>query len=92
MDITELRNEIDEIDEELVRLFCQRMSVSSKVAEYKKATGSPIHHPGREQEILNKVGRIAGPEMEYYVKALYCSIFELSRGYQRHCLGCTEVV
>ena len=82
MDLSELRKEIDQIDDELVRLFCQRMDVSSKVADYKKATGSPIYHPGREREILQKVAQKAGPEMENYTRVLYSMLFELSRSYQ----------
>ena len=82
MDLSELRKEIDQIDDELVRLFCQRMDVASKVADYKKATGSPIYHPGREREILQKVAQKAGPEMENYARVLYSMLFELSRSYQ----------
>lgn len=82
MDLSELRKEIDQIDDELVRLFCQRMDISSKVADYKKATGSPIYHPGREREILQKVAQKAGPEMENYTRILYFMLFELSRSYQ----------
>ena len=82
MDLSELRKEIDQIDDELVRLFCQRMDISSKVADYKKATGSPIYHPGREREILQKVAQKAGPEMENYTRVLYSMLFELSRSYQ----------
>ena len=82
MDLSELRKEIDQIDDELVRLFCQRMDVSSKVADYKKATGSPIYHPGREREILQKVAQKAGPEMENYTRVLSSMLFELSRSYQ----------
>ena len=82
MDLSELRKEIDQIDDELVRLFCQRMDVASKVADYKKATGSPIYHPGREREILQKVAQKAGPEMENYTRVLYSMLFELSRSYQ----------
>lgn len=82
MDLSELRKEIDQIDDELVRLFCQRMDISSKVADYKKATDSPIYHPGREREILQKVAQKAGPEMENYTRILYSMLFELSRSYQ----------
>ena len=82
MDLSELRKEIDQIDDELVRLFCQRMDISSKVADYKKATGSPIYHPGRERDILQKVAQKAGPEMENYTRILYSMLFELSRSYQ----------
>ena len=55
MDLLELRKEIDQIDDELVRLFCQRMEISAKVADYKKEQHLPIYHPGREREILQKV-------------------------------------
>ena len=92
MDLSELRKEIDAIDDELVRLFCQRMDVASKVADYKKATGSPIYHPGREQEVLQKVAQKAGPEMENYARVLYSTLFELSRSYQKKRNGvCAEL-
>jgi len=82
MDLLELRNEIDQIDNELVRLFCQRMEVSAKVADYKKQQNLPIYHPGREREILQTVAKLAGPEMGNYTRVLYSMLFELSRSYQ----------
>ena len=36
MDLSNLRNEIDKIDDELVKLFCQRMELSAQIADYKK--------------------------------------------------------
>ena len=36
MEIKELREQIDIIDDELVRLFAKRMDISKQVAEYKK--------------------------------------------------------
>ena len=83
MDLTQLRAEIDQIDSELVRLFCQRMDVAAKVADYKKEHNLPIAHPGREREVLQKVADLAGEEMSDYTRVLYSMIFELSRGYQR---------
>ena len=41
-DLLQLRHEIDEIDQEMVRLFEQRMDVSRRVAEYKIANGKKI--------------------------------------------------
>lgn len=82
MDLNELRLEIDKIDDELVRLFCQRMDVSARIADYKKENGLPIFVPAREAEKLLDVARKAGPEMEVYTKVLYSMLFELSRGYQ----------
>ena len=82
MDIKELRNEIDAIDDQLVKLFCQRMDIAAKVADYKKAHDLPILVPAREREILADVAEKAGPEMGNYARILYSMLFELSRGYQ----------
>ena len=82
MDLSEIRQQIDEIDENLVRLFCQRMNLSAQVADYKKANNLPIFVPARERAILQKVAELAGPEMENYTRVLYSMLFELSRSYQ----------
>ena len=82
MDITELRAEIDQIDDELVKLFCARMEVSAKVADYKRERNLPIFVPAREREILQEVAAKAGPEFAGYTRSLYSTIFELSRSYQ----------
>ena len=82
MDLSELRQEIDAIDDQLVKLFCQRMAVSAKVADYKRENNLPIFHPGRERAILQKVADKAGPEMSNYTRVLYSMLFELSRSYQ----------
>ena len=82
MDLNQLREQIDSIDDQLVKLFCSRMEVAAQVADYKKANNLPIHHPGREREILQEMSKKAGPEMESYTRGLYTMLFELSRSYQ----------
>ena len=83
MDINELRNKIDAIDEELVRLFVERMGISAQVADYKRERNLPIFVPAREREILQKVAEQAGPEFGNYTRVLYSMLFELSRSYQQ---------
>ena len=82
MDLTEIRKDIDKIDDELVRLFCARMNLSAQVADYKKANNMPILVPARERAILQNVAEKAGPEMANYTRVLYSMLFELSRSYQ----------
>ena len=82
MDLSEIRQQIDEIDQELVGLFCRRMGLSAQVADYKKANNLPIFAPARERAIRQKVAELAGPEMENYTRVLYSMLFELSRSYQ----------
>ena len=82
MDLNELREEIDTIDSELVRLFTARMDIAAKVADYKKANNMPIFVPARERAVLQSVAEQAGPEMANYARVLYSLLFELSRSYQ----------
>ncbi len=82
MDIQELRTQIDEIDQQLVQLFTQRMAVSADIAACKKELDMPIFVPAREREKLLDVAEKAGPEMANYTRVLYSMLFELSRSYQ----------
>ena len=85
MELNKYREQIDTIDDELVRLFVARMSLSEKVAEYKKEHNLPIYVPAREREILQDVAKKAGSDMANYTKVLYSMLFELSRSYQSKC-------
>ncbi len=82
MDLTDLRQEIDAIDDQLVQLFAQRMDVAARIADYKKENGIPILVPAREREKLADVAQKAGEEMANYTRVLYSMLFELSRSYQ----------
>lgn len=82
MELENLRNEIDQIDNELVQLFIKRMQIAEQVADIKKANHLPIYVPAREREILQKVADMAGPDMANYTRVLYSMMFELSRSYQ----------
>ena len=82
MDIKDLREEIDKIDDALVKLFAARMDVAAKIADFKKENNLPILIPAREREKLVDVAEKAGTEMANYTRVLYSMIFELSRSYQ----------
>ncbi|HIQ67518.1 MAG TPA: chorismate mutase, partial [Candidatus Faecousia excrementigallinarum] len=82
MDITQLREKIDNIDDQLVELFTQRMEITRDIAAYKKENNLPIYVPARERQKLQEVAKLAGPDMDDYTRVLYSMIFELSRSYQ----------
>ncbi len=82
MELSELRAKIDKIDDELVRLFGERMEIAAQIADYKKENNLPILMPAREREKLQDVAKKAGPDMANYTRVLYSMLFELSRSYQ----------
>ena len=86
MELSELRNKIDSIDNELVKLFCERMDISAQVAENKRQTGKPVFDPARERAIIRNLTENLDDEMSGYVSVLYNSIFEISRARQNKLL------
>ena len=87
MELTGLRNEINQIDKELVDLFLRRMNVSARVAEYKREHNMAVWDPARERELLEKISRLSGEEYEEYARTLYGTILSLSRSHQYQRLG-----
>lgn len=47
-----LRDEIDNIDSQLVELFAKRRAVTTKVGELKSQVGMPIYAPQREEQLI----------------------------------------
>ena len=82
MDIKAFRDQIDNVDKQLVDLFVQRMNLSAQIADYKKEHNMPIYVPVREREKLQDVAEKAGPELESFARELYITLFRLSREYQ----------
>ena len=82
MELQELRGQIDQIDDQLIKLFAERMAVSAAIGDYKKAHNLPIFAPSREREKLADIAQKAGAEMSDYTRVLYSMLFELSRSYQ----------
>ena len=54
-DIGELRLAIDEIDEKILGLINQRLSLAKQIGDFKKQSGLQIKDSGREKEILNRL-------------------------------------
>ena len=91
MELKDYREQIDRIDEEIVRLFQARMDVAAQIAKYKKENRLPILHSQREQEKLTAVCGQAREDMRPYLRTLYTLLFELSRAHQeKRSDGCLE--
>ena len=82
MDLTELRMQIDGIDDELVRLFQRRMDVAAEIAKVKLQKCLPVYDPLREQQKLCELSEKADDRCKEYITRLYSLIFELSRAEQ----------
>ena len=81
------RNQINDIDNEIVKLYIERMEVVKQIGNYKKENNLPIKDSFREKELLEKITEMAGEDYENDIRSLYSLIFELSRSIQRKILS-----
>ena len=79
MDLMEYRKQIDNIDERFVKLFCERMDIAAKIADYKKENNLPILDTRREREKLEEIADMCSDKTENYARTLYSLLFALSR-------------
>ena len=82
-----IRSEINEIDDELVKLFVRRMGASERMAEVKRGLSAPVQDPARERSILAKVADAVGPDLENEARLMFTTLMSISRGRQRAELG-----
>lgn len=88
MDLLELRNQIDEIDQQIVRLYEQRMEICGQVAAYKIETGKKVFDKQREMEKLARVKSLTHNEFNSHgVEELFEQIMSMSRKLQYQLLA-----
>lgn len=87
-DLLELREQIDGIDREMVRLFEERMDICRQVAEYKIANGRKVLDRAREMEKLETLGGLAHSDFNRHgVQELFQQIMSMSRKLQYQLLA-----
>ena len=83
MDLLTLRGQLDEIDAQIVKLYEERMEISSRVADYKIETGKKVFDKTREEEKLQKVRELTHNEFNAHgVQELFEQIMSASRKLQ----------
>jgi chorismate mutase len=84
LSIEDWRNEIDRLDEELVRLLNQRSQCAIELGRIKRELGLEIYSPDREREVIAHVTGInPGPLDAPAVRRLFERIIDESRRIER---------
>lgn len=83
MDLTQLRQQIDSIDEQIVKLYEERMDICSQVAQFKIETGKKVFDKAREEEKLAKVRALTHNDFNSHgITELFEQIMSMSRKLQ----------
>ena len=83
MDLDIIRQEIDQIDDQIVKLLEERMHLVEGVVAYKKASGKAILDTKREKAIFEKVrSHVSNKKYEETIVETFSDILKRSRDYQ----------
>lgn len=81
--LEELRIQLDEIDEQMVRLYEVRMKVCEEVGQYKVQTGKKVLDKQREKsKLANVASKVEGEFQKKGVQELYQQLMSMSRKLQ----------
>ena len=80
MELTDLRNRIDGLDDQLLSILNERMELVKKVGELKRSSQSIIYRPEREKQILDRLAKHNnGLLTRQAIDAIFFEIFAVSR-------------
>ncbi len=76
--ISQLRKEIDSIDESICELLIRRMELALELGDLKEELSLPVRDPARELKVYEKVANIAGSKHKDEIVAIYQAIISES--------------
>lgn len=83
-DIEDLRQRIDWIDEQIVRLLNARAQCALEIGRHKKTAGLEIYQPEREKAVLDNVQQLnTGPLDDGAIKRLFERVIDEARRLER---------
>lgn len=87
-DLTSYRNEIDNIDKELIQLFEKRMNTVLEIAKHKMKNNTTILQKDREEKVLSRaVNNLDNKAYSQETIQFFNSIMEISRGLQKRLIN-----
>ncbi|MBR3040160.1 MAG: chorismate synthase [Lachnospiraceae bacterium] len=88
--ISNMREKIDALDEEIAGLISRRMECAKEIAKSKKKDGLPVKNPEREAQVLRHVGSVAGSDKEIYVQEVYRKLISETSQYEESLINTEE--
>lgn len=84
MDIDEIRQRINQLDNELLRIFNERAALALEIGHIKKKLDLPIYDPKREKLIFERMKKKnPGPLDDDAIVRLYERVIDESRSLER---------
>ncbi len=82
MTLESYRQQLNEIDEELIRLLEKRFEISKQIGQWKKQNNKPIEDLEREKQIIESKTKLSQLPKQF-IKELFQLIFRQSKEVQK---------
>ena len=84
MEISDWRQKIDVLDEQIVRLINERAEAAQAIGKLKQREGLPVYEPKREEIVFDRVRKAnAGPLTDVEVVNIFERIIDVMRTLQK---------
>ncbi|MBE6469951.1 MAG: bifunctional chorismate mutase/prephenate dehydratase [Coriobacteriaceae bacterium] len=90
MDLAEIRERLDGIDGELIRLVNERLDLAAEVAAAKRRDGRAVFDPAREREKIHRAATAAGASRAPQAIALMSLLMSMNRAEQQRILAADD--
>ena len=84
--LNEVRAKINDVDQQLMTLFKERMLLSEEVARIKKENNIPLVDSDREAQVIQRAIQITGEEFKEETTILVQTLMDLSKAWQKKVL------
>lgn len=83
-ELAKFRDQIDDIDQQLLKLLNQRASLAQSIGHVKAKTDAPVMRPEREAQVLDKLNAAnQGPLSAQHINTLFKEIMSACRSLER---------
>lgn len=86
LDLSDIRKNIDSIDDQLLELFRQRMELTCQVAQYKAAHNMVVFQSEREKAIIRSVRDRSPDDLKSSAEFLFTNIMDISKCRQNNAI------
>ena len=87
-DLDELRQAIDAVDLQILKLLHERVRLVMAVGEYKRERDMPVYDPERERALLERLCRSAEPPLDAdTIRRIFERLVDESRRIEQHHVG-----
>jgi len=85
LQLAQLRDAIDTVDAEILRLVASRVELVLTIAEYKRVRQMPVYDPDRERAVIDRLLGLAPANLDpQLVRRIFERIIDESRRVEQH--------